>query len=88
MFEPYCCELWRARIAAGNSFRSRARFWLHMTGGFGLAMAYGAPQYLRGPDRATRVFGVPVVFLVLALLGLVVSLRECAFLGLALALTG
>ena len=87
MFEPYRSELWRACVVGGCTWRMRSVYWIKLAGGLGLAIVYSTPAYLKGPRRATRVGGVPIVLLALTSLGFVALLRECAYLGIALVLT-
>ena len=87
MLEPYREELWRNYVAEGCTPRSRWRFVFHSVSGFAMALVYATPYYLRGPRSATRIFGMPVVFLAAATLGLTVLIRDCAYIGLALNLT-
>ena len=87
MYEPYCHELLRRRVVERGVLGSRLFFWVWVMAGLGLAVAYSTPYYVKGPQQATRVCGVSVVFLAAVLLGAVALVRECAYLGLALALT-
>ena len=43
MFEPYCCDIWRARVAGGETWRVQLRFWMQFAAGFGFAVAYATP---------------------------------------------